>query len=274
MIGFWIICQMNMVDFLAKRILLIFLLFFNSIYVQAETNPLVTDRPDMTESSLTVPIRTLQLETGIFYEFDKVKNTKPSIENQNLNLATTLIRYGLTKSFELRLGSEYSRQKMIRGNNENVKSGMNGLVVGSKLFLMSEQNLLPESALIVEFTTPVGNEDIAPEKTETKILLAMSHTLSDAAGLGYNLGYEKTANGLDGLIYSIALGMGLTPNIGVFGEIFGDKFSNSSANLMFDGGITYLLKPNLQFDTSLGLAFTDDAPDWFVNFGFVLRLPY
>jgi hypothetical protein len=38
---------------------------------QEEVPPLVTDRPDQTESSVTVPFRALQFEMGGFIEMDK-----------------------------------------------------------------------------------------------------------------------------------------------------------------------------------------------------------
>ena len=64
---------------------------------------IVTDRPDATESSSTVPKNTLQIETGIIFESFKDQ----AVNLNNWALGTTLLRYGVWDNFELRLGSYY-----------------------------------------------------------------------------------------------------------------------------------------------------------------------
>ena len=70
---------------------------------------LVTDRPDQTESSLTVPRKTFQIETGFVFE----KFNYDQYEFENWGIATTLIRYGLLDNLELRLGSNYQISNVI-----------------------------------------------------------------------------------------------------------------------------------------------------------------
>jgi len=96
-------------------VIILLSLMFGTIQAQAqESEPskvapswsvpdLITDRPDQTESSSTVPKNSLQIETGVIYENFSNDNT----EFQNLGLGTTLLRYGVWGNFELRLGSYY-----------------------------------------------------------------------------------------------------------------------------------------------------------------------
>ncbi len=40
-----------------------------------------------------------------------------------------------------------------------------------------------------------------------------------------------------------------------------------------DGGVTYLLKPNVQLDLYVGAGISDAAPDWLAGAGVSFRLP-
>lgn len=70
---------------------------------QVDVPDLITDRPDQTESSTTVPLKALQIETGFILENDISGN----INHTGYTLNTTLLRYGLFENFEVRLGLEY-----------------------------------------------------------------------------------------------------------------------------------------------------------------------
>ena len=52
---------------------------------------IITDRPDQTESSVTLPINILQVESGYSFQEEEVFNT--------------LFRYGISNSIELRLNT-------------------------------------------------------------------------------------------------------------------------------------------------------------------------
>ena len=93
------------------RLLLIALTLAPIILAQTSPPDLVTDRPDQTESSITVPFKSLQIETG----FIKEKQG----ENTNLAYNTTLLRYGLLENLELRLGLEYLGEKNTASTIDN-----------------------------------------------------------------------------------------------------------------------------------------------------------
>ena len=78
----------------AYFLLLIVLSFFESFGQE-----LITDRPDQTESSVSVPKKSLQIEFGFLY--GNLKENDVSIND--ILLLTVLFRYGLFKGFELRL---------------------------------------------------------------------------------------------------------------------------------------------------------------------------
>ena len=55
------------------------------------------------------------------------------------------------------------------------------------------------------------------------------------------------------LTYSAAIGLGITKQIGAYFETYGEVIEFSEWISNFDSGITYMLKDNMQFDSSFGL---------------------
>ena len=84
-------------------ILTIIFIFFNSLMVVSQEQPdnIIAERPGVTNPPQTVDLKKLQIESGFYYESDKIKNT--DLKTYNYLYPTTLIRYGLLKNFELRL---------------------------------------------------------------------------------------------------------------------------------------------------------------------------
>jgi hypothetical protein len=80
---------------------------------------------------------------------------------------------------------------------------------------------------------------------------------------------------LSNYLYTLAFGLGITDRLGSFLEVFGDvpaSAPGTPANY-FDGGLTYLLRDNLQFDVSAGVGLSHAAEDWFVGAGISVRFP-
>jgi hypothetical protein len=234
--------------------------------------PMITDRPDVTESSSTVVRKSVQVETGMVYESDKYRQGGTDIETGTFNFATTLVRIGLTKRLEFRAGSEFTQiseepKGLLDGNN-----GLNGLYVGAKYQLRDSRGGKSEMAIVFGANLPVGNQDIAPSKVQPMAILALSSTLSRHFSLGYNIGGEVLNGDEVNFLYSSSLGIGLTDLLGAFVELYGNKEKNKDPNLLFDTGLTFLLTRKFQLDASTGFALAEDAPDWFINFGFSFRL--
>jgi outer membrane putative beta-barrel porin/alpha-amylase len=91
--------------------------------------------------------------------------------------------------------------------------------------------------------------------TCSKILdkIAVSHSLNDILGLGYNVGYNYFGYGKGDLVYSLALGVGITEKTGFYVETYGEISGFKDPVSNFDSGLTYLIKQNLQLDLSFGL---------------------
>jgi len=237
----------------------------------SEQLELITDRPDQTESSAIVPRGYFQIETGVTYSDE-------GSESRSLEYPGTLLRIGLSQRVELRLGIQGFISE-FEGNNT---TGFGDSDIGTKIYLMEESGWRPEMALLASLSMPTGKDGISTERMDPSFRFAFSHTLNDRVSLGYNLGAawetEPTSSGrstLSWLQYTVTAGFGLSERFGAFVELFGDTplSADGDTELSFDGGLTFLLRPNVQLDAALGFGLTDDAPDWFLTTGISVRFP-
>ena len=228
---------------------------------------LVTDRPDATESSSVVGTGVFQLETGFLFVEEDSTDTLESFG--------TLLRIGLSNHFEARIAWD--------GHIDIGSSGPDGIgdaELGFKYFLQKEDGTRPEAALIVHTSVPVGDDAFTTDASDPSFLLSFAHTTSESTSLGYNIGasLETMEDGFGGettlasLDYSMAFGFDVAERVGGYIEIFGSQGLSADGDpIHLDGGFTYLLDDDTQFDFFVGAGLNDDAPDWFVGIGFAKR---
>ncbi len=241
---------------------------------------LVTDRPDQTESSVIVPLGYVQVETG----WSLSRHQEGGIRTNTHTFPGTLFRIGALDRMELRLdyGGALWEQTQEAGQSANL-GGSGDMGIGTKLYFWEEHNWLPEAALLAGVSLPVGKDQFSSGRADPSFRLSLSHTLSERLSFGYNLGatWESTldeTNDRDTLSlfnYTAVLGIGLSERAGLFAEVFGDIPFNAKGGPRhsFDGGLTYLIRGNLQIDGSAGIGLSHSADDWFVGLGITARLP-
>jgi hypothetical protein len=262
-----------------KKILLFLSLIIISTHLIFSQNKdkqvpdIITDRPDQTESAAIVPLSMLQVETGFVYEGDETD----FVERTNTTFNTTLLRYGLFKNAELRMGMEYLEESMkikSAGLSSSV-IGFGPLYTGIKVKITEEKGAVPEMAILGSLTWPAtADENLKPSYVAPAMRLAFAHTLSENLSLGYNLGAEWNGEVPDAsYYYSLALGIGLTSKIGAFVESYGFLYEEFKPDHKADAGFTYLLSRNFQIDLSGGIGLSEISPDYFVGFGLSYRIP-
>ena len=250
---------------------------------------LVTDRPDQTESPVLIAPGHVQIETGAVYTKDA---------ERSMDYLSTLIRVGLAKRLELRLGSA----GWSRGDGDNGSPNFGDAEIGAKVRLWDESGLRPEAALLFGTSVPIGADAVSSNALDPAFRFSLAHTLTERLSLGYNAGVawettqeeprrqvrlsatapqfsivevEAGEHTLARFEYTAALGIGITDRLGAFVEIFGDAPLNAHGDAAHsvDGGFTYLIRPNVQFDISGGVGLNDAADDWFIGMGLSFRLP-
>ena len=233
---------------------------------------LVTDRPDQTESSSTVDIGEVQIETGIVLTRTPLGTGSPEVVERTNDYATTLLRIGLLERAELRLITAYST--FDPGfMNAPVISGLQPLSVGMKVKLSEEKGIRPEIAFIGHLTLPwIGDENFTPDYVAPDFRFSLAHTLSERFSLGYNLGmYWDGAAPQGNLLYTIALGAGVVGPMSVFAELYGEIRERTSWVHNADFGLTLLLTQDLQLDASYGLPLTEGLRGHFFSAGISAR---
>jgi hypothetical protein len=245
--------------------------------------PLVTDRPDFTESPLTVPRGRTQIEAGYTFTYDR----EDGVRVKDHTFPELLLRVGLADDLELRVGwaggslselhykeaNDVGRRVTINDHQD----GATDLYLGFKWHLFEEKALLPEFALIPAINVPTGQRDKTSGDVDPEIKLAWAYTLTEELSLSgnVNLAVPTTERGRRFFqpSASVSLGYALTDWMGAYVEYFGfypnDRGSDCAHTL--NGGFTFLLSDNLQFDIRAGKGLNEEADDLFAGAGLSVR---
>jgi hypothetical protein len=228
---------------------------------------LETDRPDQTEAASVIPFKTIQLETGLYFQKDKIGDAT----QKYIAYPTALVRFGILDWLELRTEGTYQRL-VVEDEIRTRANGFGPLTVGTKVKLWTEKGFRPQAAAMAMVDLPVGHEAFKPEDPQVNLRLMLKNSLSEKMDLNYNLAYGWE-DGEPLMGYAVSIGRSLNDRITVYGEIFGDKPDGAKAAHSFDTGLLFLISPNLQVDLAAGTALNSAAPDYFITTGFSLRLP-
>jgi hypothetical protein len=248
-----------------------------SAWCQTPIPPLITDRPDQTESAAIVPRGAVQVELGGTHVFE---GTGSGTSTRLVNLGGTLVRVGLFDPLELRVGLVGWQHV---SDDLGTAQGFGDLNVGAKVGIREGAGLSPSIAVLGAVLVPIGAEAFRAAGVDPFVKVSVSHELGDAWGLGYNAGVvrvtETLGDGTDDvvtdLVYTVSLARSLGERVGAFVEGFG-LFATADGRdgwHALDGGITFALRPNVQLDVSGGVGLTGAADDWFVGGGVAFRVP-
>jgi hypothetical protein len=242
----------------------VFSLFIFLFLPEVSAQELITDRPDQTESAVTVPLGSLQIETGFVYE----SFHENSFDYENYSIAGTLFRYGLFENIELRFGTAYLINKAGVTNK-----GLGDFLLGTKINFIKEESGLFDFGMLIHAALPVGAEAFKPGYIEPELIASFSKTLSDRFSMGFNAGGSLNS-ATDELIYIYTgtVGIYLTDELSAFLELYASFSTKIFPEHYFDGGFTYLLSENFQLDISGGKGISGIENLWFISSGISFRL--
>ena len=233
--------------------------------VVLDAPPLITDRPDFTESAQTVPKGMMQIEAGATFERAGREKTTA--------IGETLIRIAAGNSAEIRVGiPSYITQRGAGARAD----GFDNAFLGAKFALVRRENF-PISVLIGT-TLPTGNRDVTAREYNAEAVLATETALSDRIGLALNAGYGRPNEGIgrfSQFFGSASLGFDLSDRVGAYAEVFAFNKDDRGGDFrqFINGGFTYASHPNLQFDIRAGLGLGNgvNGPDAFTGVGVTQR---
>ncbi|WP_340153182.1 transporter [uncultured Marivirga sp.] len=224
---------------------------FNAL-AQEDSIQIGTDRPGFSEYPQSIPKGYFQIEAGFSFDSETVN---PSDRVQIINWNNTLVKYGLMKGMELRLGQTYQSERLLEGGQspQFVWQSFSGpVVVGTKINLWKESGFIPQTAVVAEY----GFNTLAPETFQRnsfyRIQLTSKYQLNPAWYLMGNFGFDKRFNDFGRLRFTVNSGYSLTDKLSVYAEIYGFRSEARTPLNYFDGGFTYLINPKFQLDLHAG----------------------
>jgi len=238
--------------------------------------PLVSDRPDFTESSVTVGRGVTQIELGYAYTFDEEGADSAKCNSY----PQFLLRQGiLAEWLELRVGWSYTDVETITGGTPARMSGSEDLYLGLKLALTPQEGILPEMALIPQMNVPTGSSAFTSGDVQPGLNWVYSWEVNDFLSIGGSTQGNRVQDDVTSDSYwetaqSVTLAYSLTEKIGAYTEwyaFFPHSADTAKPEHYFDGGFTYLVNNNFQLDIFAGLGLNRAADDYFVGTGAVIR---
>ena len=231
---------------------------------------LESDRPDFTEGTQTIQSGRYQFELG--YTF--TKDDEDAVRVEEHVDPEILARIGLIEDLELRLAWSGYTSLEVNGSRDE---GVTDLSVGFKHRMYRAEGFRPDLSFIAELNVPVGSSFTTSDELEFAGKLLWAYPLEPISVAG-NINFG-TPIGEDGryleISNSLALGVSLSERIGTYLEYFGfypvEDVVETTLHFL-NGGFTYSLNENVQFDIRAGFGLNDPAAGFFTGAGLVFRM--
>jgi hypothetical protein len=224
---------------------------------QGSQEPIVTDRPDFTESSVVVPLRRLQIETGF---------TAGMGDERSFVLPEALFRYGFAQGWEWRLG-------LPSYNREVSASGFGDTYLGLKRELGTSGGF--QFAAIPGATIDTGRSEFSAGTWIPELKLCASTDLSENSALSTMLHVAAVPGGRGReavFVYTLSLAQALQPKLSAFLEYAGEFSRSIGPQHIAHAGLVYLLDNDRQLDVHFGADIHRPSSTWFIAGGFSIRL--
>lgn len=232
----------------------------------AQTERIDTDRPDQTESALTVPEKFLQGEFGF-----GIENFRS--EDYDLIYPAFLLKYGVAKKIELRLEGNFLSHYLHFIPNTKTKTLFDPIQLGTKMVLFEEKGVVPTTSLIAHVCLPFTSAQYdGQQKIFPTFRFVFQNSLTKNLGLGYNLGGEW--NGYDGTpawIYTFSPNFNIGKKWYAYIEAFGSLFRNKWQHAL-DGGFAYYISNDTKIDLSGGFGLGSSQLKNYISIGFSFRV--
>ena len=225
-----------------KRILLYLLLStVGFCYAQDELPTVVPDRPGYVWGTEVTPHRKIIWDNGFGFE-------RTPDGARTLTLNTTMLRYGLFKNMEIRVGTDF----MLLYDSDAARPtfGIAPLSFGTKICLYESKNLLPSVGFLAELRSPhIGSKELLPSHLAPSMYLLFEHSFGEHFWLCYNVGLEWDGETSAPKTYlALGLGYNFTESLGAFIETYNYLHSVERSQHMTELGFTWLVSRKVQLD--------------------------
>jgi hypothetical protein len=238
-----------------------------------DERPLVGDRPDFTEATTVVGRGVSQLEMGYTYS----RTDGPDVTESH-TYPELLLRIGMVAEWaELRLIWSAAEEQEGAGSAPVV--GSDDFTVGLKIALTQQMDWLPETVFIGHLQLPTGSADFTADEVMPSGTYIYGWELNERWSTAGQTVLGRARDDATGEPYlevaqSWTVGRSVTDNIGSYLEWFSIMPHGADANPVesyVDGGFTFLLLDDLQWDVRAGVGISDGADDYFIGTGLIIR---
>lgn len=244
--------------------------------------PLVTDRPDFTESTQTVRAGRLQLESGYTFTY----NRDDGVRTKQHTYPEILLRVGLVRDVELRIAwAGWTRSEdFFHARNDVGRTvamagsvtGGNDLSLGFKYHIADQEGLRPDLGVIVAADIPTGHAAFSSGDVDPFVGLLWAYDLDADWSIAGNINFAMPTT--DGRrIFepqsSVSVGYAISDEVGAYVEYFGfyPASGNNADTHYVNSGLTFLITDDFQIDVRAGAGLNDDSDDFFTGVGFAWR---
>jgi hypothetical protein len=246
--------------------LLMTLTILTAAKAEADTCPtakdeIATDRPDVTNSSLVVPVGSLQSENGV--------NFSTRDGGRTIDATNTRWRLGVAPCLELLLDvPTYFANVRAPGS-----SGFSDVAPGIKWQVSPVPGKF-DLSLVFGVALPTGAVDIAGRGAQPYLQMPWSWELHDGWGLSGMLTEffrpaELTTKRITQATFVIE--KKVTERASLFVEYVGDYPENAGPSQLLNSGGLYRLTPTQQIDFHVAFGLNHNAPNYIVGLGYSFR---
>lgn len=237
---------------------------------------LSADRPDTTESPITVDAGHFQVEMSVFdIGIDRDNRVTTTV----FTLADTNLKVGLTNNTDLQLVFALHTwvESHVRGGGTARADGFADITLRFKVNIWGNDGGEDAFGVMPFIKLPTG-EVFSNDHTEGGLIFAYGRDLDRGWSLGlmgeFDAIYDDADDDYDlGFLHTVVFGHELNRRLGAFIEYAGTAFSDpdSDYEATLNGGVTYAVNDDLQLDGGLRLGLTDSAEDFSFFGGFTWR---
>jgi Putative MetA-pathway of phenol degradation len=236
-----------------------------------------TDRPDLTESPITVDAGHFQLEMDFAtYTFDRTKHET----TKAWAIAPINFKVGILNNVDLQVIVETYDTQTVEDRNtgrEHRVSGFGDVTLRCKTNFWGNDGGFTAFGMMPFLKLPTARDDLGNGAVEGGVILPLLLRLSEETEIGTEIEVDQARNTTRGgyhqdFIYSVTLGHDIGKWSGYL-EFFSDVSNEPHAGWVatFDCGVSYKVTKNVQLDTGVNIGLTDAADDWNPFVGLSIR---
>lgn len=248
--------------------ILIVLLFSIGKNANAQFNETIrTGRPGQAIGPFAVGKNVFQLQAGVDFGAVDASDFKSNAVAPN-----AVLRFGLTKTFEINSAWEYRTENLESDSTNYSQNGLSLATVGMRLNILEGKGYRPAVGFQFTLKMPILSEDYNPNYLAPKFLLIARERLSDKFALFVNVGASYSGNNAEPVgVYVLNLSYSINKKWGTFIENYGN-YTTSIFENRWDTGLSYLANNNLQWDVYGGAGYNDGTVNYFVSLGVSYRI--